>query len=302
MSIGTLPAPPAPFPRAIRPKRHVPSWLVTSGLVVTIIVFLVAKIGPGAGLLFGFAILTPIELVFRRHRQPVRRPGLRTDMFHVLFTGGLTFLCAVVPIIFWAIVLYPFTLFGPHNAFQAQPLWLQGIESFVLFELMGYVAHRAAHEVPWIWKFHAVHHSSGKLDWIAGARLHPVEGFITASIIAPPLLVLGVRGTTLGAFTVFVQVWAVFLHANVNWRFKFLDGIWGTPEYHHWHHSNHPEARDKNYSGLLPVIDRLFGTYYQPKDRRPEVYGIDETMPDGWFAQMRHPFRRKRLHGVRVVV
>lgn len=42
------------------------------------------------------------------------------------------------------------------------------------------------------------------------------------------------------------------------------------------------------------MLDRLFGTYHLPKDRRPEVYGIDEPVPSGWVGQMLGPFRRRR--------
>jgi sterol desaturase/sphingolipid hydroxylase (fatty acid hydroxylase superfamily) len=81
---------------------------------------------------------------------------------------------------------------------------------------------------------------------------------------------------------------------NVRWRMSWLDGIWGTPEYHHWHHSAHAEAVNHNYSGFLPVLDRLFGTYYMPAERRPELYGVEEHVPHTWLGQMLFPFRRQR--------
>jgi sterol desaturase/sphingolipid hydroxylase (fatty acid hydroxylase superfamily) len=104
----------------------------------------------------------------------------------------------------------------------------------------------------------------------------------------------------LGVLTVVTGLWGALLHANIRWRFRWMDGWWGTPDYHHWHHSNHPEARNRNYAAFLPVFDRLFGTYWQPADRRPTVYGIDEPTPPGWWAQVREPLRRRRprpVHG-----
>jgi sterol desaturase/sphingolipid hydroxylase (fatty acid hydroxylase superfamily) len=94
------------------------------------------------------------------------------------------------------------------------------------------------------------------------------------------------------AITFVLTLWAILLHANIGWRLRALDGIVGTPEYHHWHHSSHPEAWNHNYSALLPPLDRLFGTYYQPSHRRPERYGTDTAVPDGWISQLVHPFRR----------
>jgi sterol desaturase/sphingolipid hydroxylase (fatty acid hydroxylase superfamily) len=166
------------------------------------------------------------------------------------------------------------------------------VAAFGVFQLVGYWAHRAQHEVPLFWRFHAVHHSSTRLDWIAGARAHPGDVFVGTLVAAPVLLVLGVDAAAVGVLGAVAGVWGIFLHANVRWRLRALDGWIGTPEYHHWHHSAHPEARNRNYAALLPVFDRLFGTYHQPADRRPETYGCDAPVPDGWWAQLRWPLRR----------
>lgn len=281
-------APVLPSGRARRARRALAG--TAFGLVIAAL--FISGYGPAGALVLGFALLTPLERVFWRHRQPVRRAGLRTDMAHLLFTGLLTTAATIVAVVFWVVVTTPITRLGTAAPLQAQPVWVQAIVGFLLFELVGYWAHRLLHQVPLFWRFHAVHHSSARLDWISAARTHPFDAFISAALFAPPLLLLGVRGQTLGVLTVLVNLWAVLLHANVRWRLAWMDGWWGTPELHHWHHSNHPEARNKNFSGFLPALDRLFGTYYQPTDRRPDVYGIDDPMPSGWFAQLLEPFRR----------
>jgi hypothetical protein len=83
----------------------------------------------------------------------------------------------------------------------------------------------------------------------------------------------------------------LFLHANVKWRLKPLHKLVITPEFHHWHHTNEPEALWSNYSTFLPAWDLVFGTYYMPKDKRPQVYGVDEYIPDGMTEQLLHPMR-----------
>jgi sterol desaturase/sphingolipid hydroxylase (fatty acid hydroxylase superfamily) len=65
-----------------------------------------------------------------------------------------------------------------------------------------------------------------------------------------------------------------------------------TPVFHRWHHSRETEALDKNFAGLLPIWDILFGTYYMPRDRWPENFGIHEPMPGGFLAQIWEPFAR----------
>ena len=287
------PAPAAPATSKPIARRWRDRWLPRLGLTLTVLAMLRIGNGPVGGLIVGFAVMTPLELLFRRHHQKVRRPGLRTDMFHLLFTGALSAVATVTAVVLWFIVLLPVTRNQRNPLFVAQPQWLQTIETILALELMGYLAHRALHEVPLFWRFHAIHHSSSTLDWISGARAHPVEGFFAGLVAAPPLLLLGIDVSTVGIYTAIVGLWGVFLHANIRWRFSWMDGWWGTPDYHHWHHSNHPEARNKNYSAFLPVFDRLFGTYYQPKDRRPFIYGIDEPVPQSWLGQLREPLRRR---------
>ena len=78
---AVLPAP----PRAARARGVVGTAVFAIALVVA------ARVGykPAGGVLFGFALLTPLERIFRRHNQPVRRPGLRTDVVHLLLTSAL---------------------------------------------------------------------------------------------------------------------------------------------------------------------------------------------------------------------
>src|SRR5262245_45178250 len=115
-----------------RPPARVPSWLVTTGLVSLIAIFLVARIGTAGGLLLGFVVLTPIERIWKRHDQQVRRPGLRTDMFHVLLTGGVTVACLVVPIVFWYVVLTPLRGNAIAAGFNGLSVWVRAPLAFLL--------------------------------------------------------------------------------------------------------------------------------------------------------------------------
>jgi sterol desaturase/sphingolipid hydroxylase (fatty acid hydroxylase superfamily) len=262
-------------------------------LAVLVGVLFLAGFGPAGAVVFGFAILTPLELLFRRHQQPVRRPGLRTDVVHLLCTGLLNGVATIVGVGVAYLLLSWLTIKPAEALIAMTPVLVQFLLALAVFEFFGYWYHRWSHEVPFLWRFHAVHHSSENLDWISAARLHPFEGFLGGLVIGPPLVLLGFQPITVPVLTFALTLWAILLHANIRWRLQPLDGIVGTPEYHHWHHSNHPEAWNHNYSGLFPPLDRLFGTYYQPAHRRPERYGTDDRIPDGWFAQLAHPLRRR---------
>ena len=85
-----------------------------------------------------------------------------------------------------------------HAAISSQPGWLQFAEAFVISELAGYAAHRAAHAVPFLWRFHKVHHAIAELDWLAAGHLHPVDQAIQRSCVVLPLFVLGFSKATFG--------------------------------------------------------------------------------------------------------
>jgi lathosterol oxidase len=175
----------------------------------------------------------------------------------------------------------------------AQPLVIQFLEALLLADLFQYGIHRLFHAVPWLWRFHAVHHSSTELDWLAGSRLHLVDVVITRGFSFIPLFVMGFSELAILSYAVWVSFQAVWLHANFRPRAGWLSRWIATPEFHHWHHSAEREAIDRNFAVHLPVIDRIFGTAYMP-GRWPAVYGIEgNPVPDGWLAQLVYPFRSR---------
>jgi sterol desaturase/sphingolipid hydroxylase (fatty acid hydroxylase superfamily) len=181
------------------------------------------------------------------------------------------------------------------HGFVAQwPIWFQGIVAIVMGDFIGYWIHRAFH-VERLWTFHAVHHTSTELDWLSAARVHPVNEILSRLIQAIPFLLLGFPAKTLALYIPIATFYAIMLHANVSWTFGPLKHIFASPVFHRWHHSDEPQAQDKNFSGLFPVWDLLFGTFYLPEGKQPQSFGIsDNKMPAGFFGQLIHPFLAKR--------
>jgi sterol desaturase/sphingolipid hydroxylase (fatty acid hydroxylase superfamily) len=92
--------------------------------------------------------------------------------------------------------------------------------------------------------------------------------------------------------TTIITLLALFQHANVRLQFPVIRWIIPTPEWHHWHHASDLEAHDTNFG--LPIVDKLFGTSYLPKDRRPTGFGIDDPVPqDGYLSHLAYPLRRQ---------
>lgn len=242
-----------------------------------------------------FVVFTPLERIFALHREKkIFRKGFRTDIFHFLFNRFLTDIGTFIAVVGIAVSLSWLVSKEFQGLVASQPFWLQFLEAVLIVNVCGYFAHRMAHTIPFLWKFHSVHHSSEELDWLASARSHPLDQIFTRSVVVIPLFMLGFTKEVFGAYLVLAIFHGIFIHSNVRFKFKFLRGIITTPQYHHWHHSNHREALNKNFAGQFPLLDILFGTFYHPKEKVPETYGINEPMPKGYLAQLKFPFVKTR--------
>jgi sterol desaturase/sphingolipid hydroxylase (fatty acid hydroxylase superfamily) len=237
-------------------------------------------------------LFVPMERIFARLRaQPIFRAEWRTDLVYFAVSHLLvqvTVLLTLAPAaLFFAWAVHP----GLQQAVRFQPLPLQLVEIVVVADLAEYVVHRAFHRVPWLWRFHAIHHSAQALDWLAASRLHLLDIVVTRGLSFVPLYLLGFAPPALYAYLIFVSFHAVFIHANVRFRFRALEWLVVTPRFHHWHHAAAPEAVDRNFAVHLPFIDRLFGTCYFPDGRWPESYGLaGRPVPEGWLRQFLWPF------------
>ena len=132
--------------------------------------------------------------------------------------------------------------------------------TLVLAELAGYAVHRLMHRVPALWRFHAVHHAPAELHWLAAWRQHPVDFVIHGVVVGLPGIVLGASLADFAAIVLLRKTYTTFLHANLRWRLRGVERWLATPGYHALHHSHAPQHRDRNFAGMLPVLDRLFGT------------------------------------------
>lgn len=175
---------------------------------------------------------------------------------------------------------------------------VQFILVLLVADLVQYWSHRAYHEIPFLWRFHAVHHSSEEMDWIAGSRVHVVELLMTRGLILLPLVLLGFNEAVVNSYIAFVAFQAVYDHANVSINPGWLRYVFVTPNFHHWHHSQDEEALDKNYAVHFAFLDYLFGTAVNSQKMWPDKYGVlGDYVPKGITAQFFWPFKSnyKRL-------
>jgi sterol desaturase/sphingolipid hydroxylase (fatty acid hydroxylase superfamily) len=264
--------------------------------------------------LLGLVVLSLVFFVIERvigrgRRQPVFRRGWGTDVVYwfatILLTKPLARLIVIVPaslLILANVTTVDALKLGEYRGFgpvSRQPVWLQAVQIYVLVDFIGYWTHRLFHRGRW-WPFHAVHHSSEELDWLGSLRVHPVNDLVNKLAQATPLLLLGYNPLVTLSTAPVLTFYALFLHANVNWDFGPLRAVIATPVFHRWHHSRDRAAWDKNFAGLFPVWDLMFGTYYMPRGRWPEDFGIHEPMPRGYLGQLWAPFASLRRGAAKV--
>lgn len=182
-----------------------------------------------------------------------------------------------------------------HGPVGAQPRWLQALEMVVLFDLIGYWTHRLFHTGR-LWPFHAIHHSSVDLDWLSAVRIHPMNDLLNRIPAAVAMILIGFSPGVLAGVLPFFGLHAILMHANVDWDFGPLRWVIASPRFHRWHHTSEAEGRDRNFAGLLPVWDLLFGTWYMPR-HGPERFGVEEPVPGTLWGQLIWPFRRRRNAG-----
>ncbi len=242
-------------------------------------------------------VFVAIEKLFPLYKgQAVFRREWQTDLKHFAVNH---FLVGLILFSVNFVIHHGFAWLVSHD-FQlaVQRIWFvpQLLLCILVADLAQYWTHRAYHEIPFLWRFHAVHHSAKTMDWLAGSRQHVLEIVFTRVCVLAPLFVVGFSEAVINAYILIVGFQAVLNHANVHLPWGPLKYLIVTPDFHHWHHSSDDEAIDRNYAAHYSFLDHLFGTAVKVPEHKPlpAKYGVvGDYMPDGWIAQQSFPFRAK---------
>ena len=156
--------------------------------------------------------------------------------------------------------------------------------SVLVLDALDYLWHRANHRVPFLWRFHKIHHSDRELDVTTALRFHPGELFLSGFAKAFWLAALGPTPVAWFLFEALVSASAQFHHADLRLAPKverFLRWLWVTPTFHGAHHLVDRRWGDRNFSTLVPLWDWLFSTYAAPpgplgKRAEPRAFGLPE--------------------------
>lgn len=262
-----------------------------------------------AAFLIGFSVLAvAFTLVERRFPalpgQRLFRPGARTDLVYWLlqpfvfkpvaraFTIVAVALLAVAAGVHLDRASLTEWVQKGHGPLARLPIGIQLVLALLAGDLAGYWSHRLFHRGRF-WRFHAIHHSATELSWLSSVRVHPVNEIVNHALHALVLVALGFRVDVLAAVVPFFALYGILLHANVPWSFGSFKYVLASPTFHRWHHTAQEEGLDKNFAGLFPIWDLMFGTFYMPEGRIPVRFGvIGDDVPQTFWRQLTWPFRR----------
>lgn len=175
------------------------------------------------------------------------------------------------------------------------PFWAQLLMAGVVIDLGLYVMHRLSHHVAWLWRLHAVHHSSQRLYWLNGERRHPLSALLLGAPGIVAVVGLGAPPLVISAWLTLLTVHLAFQHANLDYRLGPLRHVLGVAEIHRWHHKREYEDAQVNYGEFWMVWDHLLGTFHdRPNGVVAGDVGLRESgFPVSYVKQLRWPFRRE---------
>jgi sterol desaturase/sphingolipid hydroxylase (fatty acid hydroxylase superfamily) len=196
------------------------------------------------------------------------------------------------------VVLAAFT-FSPTDTFRPQleatfgmvlpawPIgdqWVSFVAAFLLLDFLNYAVHRCQHAVPFLWRFHALHHSDPDVDVTTSVRHHPIEYMMAAGFYWVAVLALDVPVVVVTIHALAVFAAAAATHGNTRlpeWLERLLQPAVITLDLHLGHHSVVYEEANTNFGAVLSIWDRLFGTYVRlPRAQLDRlVFGVRELPP-----------------------
>lgn len=243
-----------------------------------------------------------LERFWPRKRQSVLRPGIWNDVFYLVFNSeylGVFIGAVAVHTIAWldrSLELAHMKQAFYMNAMSGKPFWVQFVVLLLVFDFVQWLIHNLLHRVPFLWRFHKVHHSIEHMDWIGNWRFHWAEIVVYRTILYPFAAFFGFGVPAMFWYGVVNTAIGHFAHSNLRWRIGPLRYIINSPELHVWHHT-HPECGplDRNFAIGLSVWDWLFGTAWLPRHdpARLGFAGI-ESYARNVFTQAVAPFLPSR--------
>lgn len=240
-------------------------------------------------------VLIPLEMLFQiSHNNRIKKSNSFIDILFLLSNS----LVANIPftIAIWISSYLIYILFAKANFLNGfgfvslLPIGVSFILIAVIHDFINYWIHYALHHTR-LWKIHAVHHSSEKINFLSALRTHFLELFIQLSIRTVILLLLGFSLSMVLTYEAVFGFIGLLIHSNVRLSFGPFKYVFVSPIFHHWHHATNKEAINKNFALVFSFWDYLFNTHYCPEEMS-KGYGLKEKISPSFFGLLFYPFKK----------
>ena len=172
--------------------------------------------------LIAMVIFIPLERMLPMHDHKIFRKGWKTDLSYALGITLLTGVGMIVTIAFSIMAIEPLIPTSFKEWIASLPLVLQVLAIIVIADIGYYWIHRMHHEIPYLWNFHAVHHSIEKMDWLAAHRVHPLDQILTRGVSLVLPYSMGFTSTALAVWA-FIFMWHSLLKHRSFWLSHWKD-------------------------------------------------------------------------------
>ena len=179
------------------------------------------------------------------------------------------------------------------------PIWIEIILTVIILDFIIWGQHLLSHIIPFVWRFHRMHHTDRDLDVTTAVRFHPFEIIFSMFIKITSIYILGASAIAVIIFEIMLNGMAMFNHANLRIPFRIeniLRKFIVTPDLHRIHHSIYIDEHNKNFGFSLSIWDKIFKCYLdQPRDGHKDMklglkWQNDKPTKLGWSLWI--PFKK----------
>jgi sterol desaturase/sphingolipid hydroxylase (fatty acid hydroxylase superfamily) len=255
------------------------------------------------GLILISLIVWILELIFPwRKKQKIFRQGFWLDIFYMFFNF---FIFSIIIVGFYEVfnkILFKSFNIRPDslaliNLNEFSPLF-QLIIFFVILDFFQWLTHILMHHIPFLWKFHKVHHSVKEMGFAAHFRYHWMENILYKPLKVFAIMLIGGfepdQAYVIHFFTIII---GHLNHSNLKFNYGPLKYVFNNPILHLHHHAHSVPNKFKkgvNFAISLSVWDYIFKTNYVPNSDGDTKLGYqgDHSMSEDFFGQLLYGFKK----------
>lgn len=246
-------------------------------------------------------ILIMAEILFPKKKRIHNRKDrwITNGLITLINTASVNIVHIAIPLI--AIVAAVDVSNGKMGLFNIInfPIWIEIILTVIILDFIIWGQHLLSHKIPFVWRFHRMHHTDRDLDVTTAVRFHPFEIIFSMFIKITAIYILGASAIAVIIFEIMLNGMAMFNHANLRIPFRIeniLRKFIVTPDLHRIHHSIYIDEHNKNFGFSLSIWDKIFKCYLdQPRDGHKDMklglkWQNDKPTKLGWSLWI--PFKK----------